>query len=241
MPFAIKNAVVLLFVFAVAIKSFSQSAEKAEQKKEHPFFLNYQPLVLFEVPRGGFKIGAEKIVASRIGIGLDVACRMINYTESDRLQIGEKESRTGFQVQPEIKWYFKNGRSRGGEGFNFRNAISLRLGYARYNDAFTNWTTIVDASGNRYQKLSSYNRIQQNLDASVMLSRKIYFSPAQAGWGCELFTGLGARQKIIDYKNAGPELDVTVLRQNDESAIFSLLRESGYPLFHLGARVFYRF
>lgn len=228
---------IILFFLATVIKSYSQAGEKTGTNKK--LFLSFQPAVLFEVPRGGLKIGAEKIVSPRVGIGLDAAYRFINYTDRQNLQPGEKESRKGLQLQPEVKWYFKNTK-KSKKHFEPRNSVSLRLGYARYNDAFTNWTSFIDGTGNRYQKLTGYNRIQQNLDASILFNTKFYFSKEEGHWGGEFFTGLGARQKLIDYKNLSPGLDATELRQNDETAIFSLLREEAYPLFNLGVRVFYR-
>lgn len=226
-------------LFLISVFSFSQVAEITSENNNKHFYLSCQPTELLGVPRGGIKMGAEKIISPRIAIGLDVAYRFINTAKNQDLQPGEKERRTGFQLQPEAKWYFKKMRKRI-ETSEPRHALSLRLGYARYIDAFSNWRSFTDGAGNRYQKLTSYDRLQQNFDVSVLICRKFYFSGTQQNWGGELFTGIGVRQKIFEYKNLSPELNAEELRQNDENAIFSLIRDGGYPVFNLGVRVFYR-
>ena len=227
----------LLLLLTVVADAFSQKKEKKTGSDYKDWFFSFQPMVLFEMPRGGVKIGIEKIIVPRVGLALDAAWRMINYDINNDLQAGEEEKRSGFQLQPEVKWYFKKSSRQKAEP---KHSLSVRFGYARYDDGFTNWRTFIDGAGNSYQKLTGFHRVQQNFDISVMASTKLYFSKQQRNHGGEVFVGLGARQKNFSYTRLSPELNADELRELDENRLYSLLRNGGYPILNGGFRFFFR-
>ena len=204
------------------------------------WFASFQPLVFAE-PSGGFKAGGEMVLGKRYGVALDLAARFNNYIETD-LQDGERNHRSGYQVQPEFKYYLHEGDRARRRGFrSLGSALSLRGGYTHYNTGFRTWTRLVDGSGNAFQKLLSHTRVQRNYDASVLLSGRLYFGRQGEGLGLELFAGFGVRIKKFSYINLSPELSADQLRSNDENRRFTLLRDGSYPLFPVGVRFFYRF
>lgn len=205
----------------------------------YPLFFTFQPLSILEVPKGGFKFGAEKIVHPRLGIESVVGLKFINYTKDPNLQPGEKNTGNGFLFYPQLNWYMPQ-KKLDKTGFRNTSAFSLRLGASYITDAYKTWTNLRDANGNGYQKLTYYERHHKNMDMAILYSAKLYFSKLAYNNGIEIFTGLGVRNKVFTYKKLSPELNPNTLRANDESTFISLDRNGNYPLVILGCKLFFR-
>ena len=207
--------------------------------KPNRIFLTAQPLSLSALPYGGLRLGGELTLGPRLGISNDLTWRFLNPVTTV-LDEGERDFTQGFQIQPELRFYLgvnPNATEPGKRAF--RGSLGLRSGYARYNTQVTNWMFLTDASGQPYEKLVGYTRRQQNFDMAAVWNQKVYFNRTFAGFGMEIFAGLGLRLKRYDYVNVSPELDPDQLRREDESRMFSLRRNGLFPLVPLGFRLFY--
>jgi hypothetical protein len=206
-------------------------------RNDRRWFASFQPLVLLGIPAGGFRFGAEHTLNAELSVSTDLTYRFIN-TNLQELEPGEMNRLTGFQWQPELKWYL-NGRPNSGRlrARDFRSSLSMRPGYGLYQTKIRNWTMLTDASGNSYQKLLGYTRVQRNLDMSFLWNYKFHFGETDQGFGMEIYMGVGLRFKKFDYQKLSPELDAEALRAGDEGFL-SLLEDGVYPLLPLGFRIF---
>ena len=231
---------ILLVCCMQAYPSFGQAqtrSDTAMARNDRRWFASFQPLVLAGIPAGGLRVGAEHTLNAGLSVSSDLTYRFIN-TNLQELEPGETDRLTGFQWQPELKWYL-NGRPGSGplRARDFRSSLSLRPGYGLYHTKIRNWNMVTDASGNSYQKLLGYTRVQRNLDMSFLWNYKFHFGDNDHGYGMEIYMGIGFRFKKFDYRHLSPELDAETLRAGDEGFL-SLLEDGVYPLLPLGFRIF---
>jgi len=231
---ALALGLAVLCVPAAPLRSQTQSPSPDTQAPA--WYVSAQPLMLFGLPVGGFRTGIERSIGRRTALAAEFSYRPLNYN-SGLVEPGESDRTTGFQFQPEIRWYLEpSGRRK----LARMGSFSARMGLSHYGTTVRNWTVLTDGSGNSYRKILGFVRQQRNYDVSLLWNQRVPFEADGAGFGIEFFMGLGLRLKRFEYLDLSPELDADALREQDAARMFSLRRDGLYPLLPLGMRLYYR-
>jgi hypothetical protein len=234
---------ILIVVINIIFSAFLQA-----QGFKKSIVVNFQPMVFLE-PLTGLKVGGEYRLANNLAVASDVAYRFGNniiYIEP--IQDGESQTAKGIQIQPEIKYFLASTEKvKKGEVKKRQNNfyVSMRFGYAQYNDSRNLWTFINNQNAGSttpaVQQLINYKRKKVNLDCSFNLGLQLFSKTKNVPLGAELFTGFGFRRKKLSYSSttSGVTNEFARNRFNDDissnSENVQLL-----PILQFGLKMVYR-